>query len=145
MLVINRSLIGTIKYVYSDDPALDKKDPGYNPDAFESSGDMAHLPVKLGEKLTIFHLKSLSMKRVQRITSMKRLDGDFTAEQFGECVAFGLKDVENMEVNGKKFELQLEEVNGEERVKDKSLEQIHSIILFRELGMRILAVSNLSF
>lgn len=143
MLNISRSLTGTVKYVHSDDPAIDKDSPDYNPEKYAETRDLAHLPAKAGEKLTVFELKSLSMRQLQRITSMRALDGTWTTEQLCECVAHGLKGVSDIEVDGKPFSLEMEK--GDERVKEKSLAKIFKLTLFRELGYQILAVSDLSF
>lgn len=151
MLSLSRSLTGTVPHVFSSDPALDAeaKDAQGNAlldlDAFKKTGDLKHVPAKDGEKLTVFYLKPLSMKRLQKITSMKLLDGNFTTEQLGEAVAYGLKRVENLEVNGKSVELKMEGGGSEERVSQKSLEAIFKQTLFIELGSRVLEISDLSF
>lgn len=143
MLSIKRSLIGLVKHVFYDDPALGKDHESYSYEKFVETGDVAHLQAT-GD-LTVFHLKPLSMKRLQRITSMKPLDGNWTTEQFGECVAYGLKSVENMEVDGKKVELQFDDASGEQRIKNKSLESIYNQILFNSIGSRVLEISDLLF
>lgn len=145
MIIMNRSLTGTVKHICLEDPALDKSDKGFSLEKFRADGDMAHMPCKDGQKPTVFHLKSLSMKRLQKLTSMRQLDGSFSTEQLGEAVTYGLKRVDDMEVDGSRVELKLETVGGEEKVTRESAEAIFSIALFAELGYRILEISDLSF
>lgn len=142
---MNRSLTGTLKHVCREDPALDKLDPAFSMEKFIETGDMSHLPCIDGQKPTVFHLRSLSMKRLQKLTSMRVLDGSWSMEQFGEAMAYGLKKVIDMEVNGKLVDLKLETVSGEEKVTKASLEEIFSVALFVEVGYRILESSDLSF
>jgi hypothetical protein len=145
MLIINRSLTGTVPYIYSEDPAIDKKHLAFSKELYRETRDSKHVPVRDGERPTVFHLKSLSMRRLQRIMSMRNLDGTISPEQYGEAVAFGLKKVDDFEVDGKPFELKLESIGSEERVKNKSLEAIFKQDLFIELGARILELSDLNF
>lgn len=146
MLTISRSLTGTIQYVYSGDPAIDTDSKAYNPEEYQKTLDRKHLPLKSdSDKHSIFHLRSVGMKRMQRITSMRNESGGFSTEQLGEAVAYGLKKVDDFEVEGKPFELKLETINGEERVKNESLEKMFKLLLFMELGNKILDTSDLSF
>lgn len=146
MLTISRSLTGTVQYVYSSDPAIDKDSPEFSWEKYRETGDVKHLPTKgESERLTVFSLKPISMKRMQRITSMRNESGGFSTEQFGEAVAYGLKKVDNFEVDGKPFSLEFEGASDEQRVKNKSLEKIFKQILFIELGNRVMEISDLSF
>lgn len=145
MLSINRSLVGAVRHVYSRDPALDKDHKDYSPALFRDTGDLKHMPPKEGQRVAVFELKPLPRRRLNRITSAKPADGDFTAEQYNEAVAYGLKAVRDFEVDGAPVELHFDGDGADQRLREKSLDAIYKLTLFIELGSRILEISDLSF
>lgn len=144
MLSINRSLTATGRYISIMDQAIDREAPGFDFMKFAETEDQQYIPLKGSEVPTVFHYKTLSMRRMQRIMSM-RSDEVGSPEQSFEALAYGLKKVEGMEVDGKPLELKFETVGGEERVADKSLQAMYKFTLFRELGQHIIKRSDLSF
>lgn len=86
--MITQSSLQSCPWIWEGDPALDKESPKYNRDAYEKTGDLAHLPTVEGRTATVFHVKRLTRKQFFRVMSLS------VTEQVQEAVAFGLSSVE---------------------------------------------------
>lgn len=83
--MITISTLSSCPWIWDGDPALDKDSPAYNREAFERTGDLAHLPVREGSKATVFHVKRLTRKQFFRVMGLD------VHEQVIEAVAYGLQ------------------------------------------------------
>ena len=138
--MILHSLIRSVKHVWSMDPALDRSDLESFSAAWESflkDGDLAKLPIKEGETPTVFTLEPLTRSEFVKIYG----GGDI--ERVIEAVAYGLQSVENLMVNGEKFQIERIESGGSKRVKGSCLDAFFDPVLFAELGTRIVEISRL--
>lgn len=140
--MIRKSLLGIVKHVWRDDPALDKSDP----DKFEAAwtafladGDAAKLPVKEGQKVAEFDLAPLSRRQFLRVYQ----GGGSPLEQMAEAVAYGLRALRGFEVDGHAPDLERVESDVGKRLSVKSLDAIFDPVLFAELGSRIVEISRI--
>ncbi len=150
--MIQRSLIGNVKHVWSDDPGLNKEHPEFDETwkKFRESvaGDVSVLaPVtKEGAKLTVFELRPLSRQRFNAIMGRAfRGMEDLTLEDLGLAVAFSLRSVQDYEIDGSPVRVEHHRVNGEDCVKKEVLDKIYDHTLFVELGLRVLTLSRIHF
>lgn len=86
--MITYSSVGVVPFVWEHDPAVDKSHPAYNREAFERTGDMAHLPLVEGGQARVFKVKRLSRRTFFRVMGMPLTD------QVQEAVAYGLVSME---------------------------------------------------
>lgn len=137
--MIIRSFVHPSKHVWSEDPSLDKQSANYDWAEFLRTGDLKYAPAVEGGKLTVFSVKPLSRKQFTRVFSLPH----GSLEQCSEAVAFGLKGIENYQVDGSPVEIKFSKVDGEERVHDEVLNRIFEPLLFIELGLRVMELSRL--
>lgn len=87
-------------YVFFDDPAIDSKSAAYNWDKFKRTGDLAHLPVKEGETLTVWTVRGLSREQWQRLVlPVPETDRPFVCLRYGLVNVSGLVDDAGNEVH----------------------------------------------
>lgn len=136
--MISRTLAGKFYFVWEKDPALAK------PENFQSiwtkyneDGDFLKLPLKEGAKLTVFTLGRLTRRQFLRLISQTGLQAD------NDTVAYGLKEVENYEVDGLKVKIEQVDVDGMKRVSSEVLDQLYDPFLFRAMAEKILEISRL--
>jgi hypothetical protein len=141
--VLSKSLVGTVKHVWSMDPALDRSDPEkFDPcwDAFLKSGNPDDLaPVILdGMQPAVFTLARLSRRAWLMVSAA---DGPKASD---EAVACSLRDLSGFSCDGEAVRLEfVTDAVGLKRVKASILDRIYDPLLFAELGMRVLQVSRL--
>jgi hypothetical protein len=126
------------KYICRTDPALDETAERFDWAEFWRTGDLAHLPIKPGHRPVIFTLERLGMLAYDTATAVSTDTGKMIA-----TVALGLRHVENhpdAEFATLKL-VKLPDVG--ERVSQPQLEKLFKPSLFAELGVRILALSEL--
>jgi len=139
----SRSLTATFTHVWVDDPGLDKKAEAYNHEAFDESGDMAHLPVLPGESLTVFHLAPLNQRQklaVQQLIMQKR-----PAEAFYEAAALALQSVDGFTLlDGTALVIKRKRngFEGETRCAEESLRPIPAEAIL-DIGARVATRSDL--
>ena len=120
--MIGYSSLQSAPWVWEGDPAIDKDSPLYNREAFERTGDMAHLPCLDGRAPAVFHVKRLTRKQFFRVMAMT------VTEQVQESVAFGLASVEPVGL----VEIARKASDVGERLTDASLDKLY------ELGPQVL-------
>lgn len=135
--MISRTLTGHRAHVWSMDPSIDRDHADYNWEEFLKDGEMKHLPVREGERLTVFRLAPLTRMQMMRVMEM---DG---MQRVNEAVAFGLRGADNYTVDGESVVLEFKHQGDERRVHEKSLNRVFDPMLFAELGSRILSISTL--
>lgn len=84
-------------YVMANDPAIDTKSEAFSWDKFKETGDLAHLPVREGEKLTVFQVRPLSRKVLQYVMGLPKNEQGVAAVRFGLVSVAGLYDDERRE------------------------------------------------
>lgn len=135
--MITRTLTGRKSHVWSQDPAIDRDHPSFSWDAFLKDGDLKHLPKVEGQEYTLFEIGPLTRRQMMRVMSLSGM------EQVNEAVAFGLKDVKNYVADGQSVSLEHQNQGDEKRLNQRSLDRIFDPLLFTELGMRIIMLSQL--
>lgn len=141
--MIRRSLLASVKHVWSKDPALDREHADFSPDLFESTGDFKYLPKFAGQELTVFELAPLSRKQREMVAQLGRQDR--TVEALREAVAFGLRGwARFIGDEGTEIEPRFHTAGGERRATEWTLDQLYDAGLFAELGARIVEISALN-
>lgn len=158
--MITRRVHKRVAHVWSKDPALDKSNEAAFAKAwkaFQEKGDVELLPLKEGQKPTVFwigslrriHMLSLSDTSMLEIKSLLRQGADgIVALAFlrvcDEVVARGLQSVDNFcdSETGAQISLQfIEDGRGGKLLSRDSLEDVCHVGLVNELGLRILELS----
>ena len=139
MLKLKKNLTETITHIWTDDPAIDSSSPEFNADKYIETGDEKYLPMKEGEEPTRFRIAPLTRKQWLEVSSQ----GGLTA-QVDVAVAYALRGVENLEINGSPLHLETEPTSKGNRVKQEYLDQIWDPSLMTELGARIISISRLN-
>lgn len=115
--MITISALQACPWVWDGDPALDKSSPSYNREAFDRTGDLAHLPCKDGMSATVFRIKRLTRKQFFRVIGLKVHD------QVPEAVAYGLQSIDQpgpFEVTHAKTEIG-------DRLSEQSLDALYDL------------------
>lgn len=136
MIFFKKRLTDPVEYIWSDDPALNKRKKSYNFAKYLASGDAKHLPLKEGENPTVFYLAPLS--RLQRVKVDQLLLTDGEVAGMHEAVAFGLCDIK-----GSDIDLEFVDTQSGRRLSPGTLDTIYDTQLFLELGGRIHKLSVL--
>lgn len=141
--MISRSLLGTFRHVWDQDPALDKENEAYSFESFTRTGDMKHLPVKEGQKLTVFQLAPLSRRQFQEVIQLRTQERPIDAAVL--AVSFGLRGVENFyDAAGQELQVTfITDGDGTKRVSPATLDQLYDVSLIGQLGTRIINESTL--
>ncbi len=141
--MISRTLLGTFKHVWDQDPALDRESEAFSHESFVRTGDMKHLPVKEGQRLTIFELAPLSRRQFQEVIQLRTQERPIDAAVL--AVSFGLRGVQNFyDASGQELQVAfITEGDGTKRVSPATLDQLYDISLIGQLGTRIINESTL--
>lgn len=137
--MIIRSTTKPFKHVWSLDPALDRENEKFEEHwrKFLKSGDVASLPLRDGQRPTVFTLIPLNRGLFLRL---EKLDG-LTSHH--EIVAYALKAVDGFEVDGIPVKLDEKDAGGFKRLTDECLDKLYDPNLFAALSVRVLEVSRL--
>ena len=147
--MINRSLIGSVKHVYSEDEAFDRSDAAAFDaamKAFLKDGDLSILPLREGRTPAVFVLRPLKRLVNQHVNDL--LLNNQASQAFTEAVAFGLAKAEGYSVDDIPVQLAYEKQEVKRRgfrLTEDCLDQIFDTKLFTELGLRIIEISQLDF
>lgn len=136
--MISKSLVGTVLHVWSQDGALDKSDPeqfGVAWAEFAKAGDVSKLPMRDGCRPSVFVLAPLTRKQFLRAYQHSGI------EQVNDIVAYGLREVRDVEVDGRPLELEREKSEVGQRATAATLDALFDPLLFGELSARILEIS----
>ena len=137
--MIRHSLIRSSKFVWDQDPGLDKPALEFQEAwkrCLETSDVSLLVPVtREGQKLTVFDLEPLTRKEFMRVFALEGL------ERICEAVAYGVKGVANFEIDGS--DVRLERDRDSKRLTAKSLDLIYDPILFATLGSRVMEISQI--
>jgi hypothetical protein len=141
--MISRSLLASFKHVWDKDGALDTANPIYDHAEFVKTGDLKYVPVKEGERLTIFELAPLSRVQFQRVLGL-RVQGD-AIDAAALALAYGLRGVQNLhDENGNEVTVKRQTDDlGELRASKATLDAIYDMTLIAQLGTRIINESTL--
>lgn len=141
--MISRSLLGTFKHVWDQDPALDKESERYSFDSFTRTGDLSHVPAKEGQKLTVFECAPLSRRQFQEVIQLRTQERPIDAAVL--AVSYGLRGVQNfLDASGQELQVAfVTDGDGTKRVSPATLDQLYDISLIGQLGTRIINESTL--
>lgn len=139
--MITKSLIASIPHVWTQDPSLDKG-PAFEAawTEFIKTGEIAKLPIKDGQKPTVFTLGPLRRKALQRVYNTDGL------ERATEAVAYGLRNVADYVVDGRPVQLRWDSEADSKmgaRLTNECLDEIYDPLLFVELSARIIDISHI--
>jgi hypothetical protein len=138
MLKLQRDLTQHYDHVWTSDPAIDKEHANFDADEYLKTGDMKFAPLRDGEKPTVFKIAPLSRKQWLDVTSR-----DGLTERLDAAVSYGLRSVENLEINGSPFQLEHEQSSKGSRVKQAYLDQIWDPELMTEIGAKVIQISKI--
>jgi hypothetical protein len=126
------------KYICRTDPALDTTAKSFDWEAFWRTGDLSHLPCKPGHKPVVYTIERLGMLAYDQALSPSTDTGKMI-----NTVALGLRHIDS-HPDVMLATLKLVKVpDVGERVIQEQLELLFKPSLFAELGLRILAVTEL--
>jgi hypothetical protein len=126
------------KYICRTDPALDETAERFDWAEFWRTGDLAFLPIKPGHRPVIFTLERLGMLAYDQAFSASTDTGKMI-----NTVALGLRHIDG-HPDAEFATLKLVKVpDVGERVSLPQLEKLFKPSLFVELGLRIIALSEL--
>ncbi len=137
--MLRASLTSRLRFVWSQDSALNTEAEGFDEawKTYEKTVDPAELPVRAGDRLSIFHCERLTREAFYRFQNL--VDAD-RARACDEAIRTSLKAVENVELSdGRPLELEFE--NGV--VASGSLDRIFHNELFQEMAAFVLMRSRL--
>ncbi len=129
--------VGQAVHILKDDPGIDRDHADYNWEKFLETGDEKHVPALPGEKLTKFRLRRLPHKHYVALSDKEGIDVVIHA------VKYGLKAVENFEINGEQVELRFKGEGPDKHLHDETIAMIFDPGTFSELGGRIIIMSTL--
>lgn len=157
--MITRRVHKSIDHVWSRDPALDKSNEAEFAkawEAFKKGGDVGLLPIREGQRPTVFrcvslkrlHMLTLSDTAMLELKGLVRSGGDgIVALAFlrvcDEVVARGVIGADNFcDEQGRQVSLTfVDDGRGGKLLSKDSLEDLHHVSLVNELGFRILEIS----
>jgi hypothetical protein len=133
------SLLQSFTWVWSQDPAVDAESPGFNLDAYLSTGDRAHLPLREGATPTEFTLMPLSRSAYQHV--LQSHSEQRVIEALTEALAYGLRSVQNLDDDGKPFAVKrVPDHPRGERATSETIDKLFSAggqALISELGIAV--------
>ncbi len=129
--------VGQVTHILSTDPGIDRENPDFNWDKFLETGDEKYCPALPGEKLTKFKLRRLPHKHYLALSDKEGVDLVVYA------VKYGLKAVENYEINGEPVELRFRGEGQDKHLHDETIALIFDPQTFTQLGERIVIMSTL--
>lgn len=138
--MITKSMLGTIRHAWSEDPAIDKSDPDKFAMAWKEAlrtGDIKCLPFREGDQPAVFELAPLTRKQFLRVFAQEGIS------QVCEAVAYGLRTVSGFIVDGRGVDLDRVDSDAGKRLSAASLDALFDPVLFMELGTRIIEVSRI--
>lgn len=87
MLGLERPLSSGFDYIFAEDSAIDQNHSDYDPEAYEEDLDPKHLPLKPGERPTVFQCKPLGRVALAMVKELveqdRRMDAQQVAVQYG--------------------------------------------------------------
>lgn len=152
--MISRRVHRTVDHVWTEDPALDKEAEGFAAKwrKFLETGNVDELPLKNGQRPTVFRLASLKREAVLQLSDIVHADvkslvragndrviGLAFFRSFEAAVSRGLVGVQNFTDDaGRPVSLRFDD---DGLVHKETLEDLLYPELMRELGLRILEIS----
>jgi hypothetical protein len=143
MLTLNRSLTATHDFVWNKDPALDERDgiqAAWAEHVKSGTLDPIRPFFKEGMVPTVFKLAPLSRKQWLHVGQLPGMLSNY------EAVAFSLRSVEGLELNGGPLQISasdIVEVNGMKRLKSEVVDAIYDPFLFNLMAERVIEISRL--
>lgn len=144
MLTLTRSLTATHDFVWDKDPALNFQAEGFQTAWAEHVKTGKLDPIRSffheGTVPSVFKLAPLSRRQWLHVAQMPGIMSDY------ESVAFSLRSVEGLEINGGPLQIttaDVVEVNGMKRLKSEVIDLIYDPFLFRLIAERVIEISRL--
>lgn len=125
-------------YVMADDPSIDQNSKALDWDAFVKTGDLAHVPVIEGGRLTVFQVRGLNRRQWQSVLAAPKSDQGFIA------LRFGLVSVSCLEnEDGSPVTITLEPSDLGERLTQDSFDRLGAFVgLVKDVSQAVLGLST---
>lgn len=141
MLRLKSRSSDTVRHVWTQDPALDAEHPDMDYEKYLDTGDEAFLRVKDGQSLTYFELAPLTRQQDRYIGQL--LVAKRHIDAVHETVAYCLKNIVGIEIDGRPFVIQTEKGEHGPRMTKESMDATYDLSLWTELAGRVREVSRL--
>ena len=139
MLGLDKPLSSSFSYIFPEDSAVDRDHPDFDEEAYEEDLDRKHLPIKEGERPTVFECKPLN--RIALTTVMELVEQKHHNDASQVTVAYGLQRI----VDGPPVDLTNRDRGN--RLKTKTLDELFDVFgfaVFARLGGIIMMRSTVS-